>query len=101
VDCDILTQGLIGLIEYLYHQGIASFPEAQLKRTLSLACLAQSNFRIGDRSESLPGCAQVRTKVCRKEYGWSVGLVYDPRRLPGVTTARPRVAGVLHFCARS
>jgi hypothetical protein len=35
VDCDILTQGLIGLIEYSYHQGIASFPEAQLKRTLS------------------------------------------------------------------
>jgi hypothetical protein len=28
VDCDILTQGLIGLIEYSYHQGIASFPEA-------------------------------------------------------------------------
>jgi hypothetical protein len=28
VDCDILTQGLIGLIEYSYHQGIPSFPEA-------------------------------------------------------------------------
>jgi hypothetical protein len=25
-----------------------------------------------------------------------VGLVYDPRGLPGVTTARPGVAGVLH-----
>jgi hypothetical protein len=35
VDCDILTQGLIGLIEYSYHQGIPSFLEAQLKRTLS------------------------------------------------------------------
>jgi hypothetical protein len=51
---------------------------------------------MGDRPESLPGCAQVRTKVCRKDYGWSVGLVYDPRGLPGVTTARPGVAGVLH-----
>jgi hypothetical protein len=25
VDCDILTQGLIGLIEYSYHQGIPFF----------------------------------------------------------------------------
>jgi hypothetical protein len=30
MDCDILTQGLIGLIEYTYHQGIPSFPEAHL-----------------------------------------------------------------------
>jgi hypothetical protein len=28
VDCDILTQHLIGLIEYSYHQGIPSFSEA-------------------------------------------------------------------------
>jgi hypothetical protein len=34
VSCDILTQGLIGLIEYSYHQGIPSFLEAQLQRTL-------------------------------------------------------------------
>jgi hypothetical protein len=33
--------------------------------------------------------------VYRKEYGWSVRLVYDPRELTGVTTARPGVAGVL------
>jgi hypothetical protein len=26
-----------------------------------------------------------------------MGLVYDPRGLPGVTTARPRVAGVLEM----
>jgi hypothetical protein len=51
---------------------------------------------MGDRPKSLPGCAQVRTKVCRKDFGWSVGLVYDPTGLPGVTTARPGVAGVLH-----
>jgi hypothetical protein len=37
----------------------------------------------------------VRIKVCRKDYGWSVGLVYDPKGLPGVTTVRPGVAGVL------
>jgi hypothetical protein len=50
---------------------------------------------MGDRPGSFPGCAQVRTKVHRKDYGWSVGLVYDPRGLPGVTIARPGVAGVL------
>jgi hypothetical protein len=31
--CDILAQGLIGLIGYLYQQGIPFFPEAYLKRT--------------------------------------------------------------------
>jgi hypothetical protein len=35
VDCNILTQGLIGLIEYSYHQNIPSFLKAQMKRTLS------------------------------------------------------------------
>jgi hypothetical protein len=39
VDCDILTQGLIRLIEYSYHQGIPSFLEPQLKRTLALSVL--------------------------------------------------------------
>jgi hypothetical protein len=28
--CDILTQGLIGLVEYSYHKGIPSFSEAKL-----------------------------------------------------------------------
>jgi hypothetical protein len=43
VDCDILTQGLIVLIEYLYHQCISSFSEAHLQRTprLSVLCLEQ------------------------------------------------------------
>jgi hypothetical protein len=52
---------------------------------------------MGDQLGSFPECAQVRTKVCRKDYGWSVGLVYDPRGLPGVTTARPGVVGVLQM----
>jgi hypothetical protein len=49
VDCDILAQGLIGLIEYSYHQGIASFLEAQLKRTLGLSVLGsptEKNSRV-------------------------------------------------------
>jgi hypothetical protein len=37
-----MTQGLIGLIEYSYHQGIPSFLEAQLQRTPGL--------RMGDRT---------------------------------------------------
>jgi hypothetical protein len=52
---------------------------------------------MGDRLRSFPRCAQVRIKVHRKDYGWSVRLVYDPRGLIGVTTARPGVAGVLQF----
>jgi hypothetical protein len=50
---------------------------------------------MGDRPGCLPGCAQVRTKVPRKDLGWFVGLVYDLRELSGVTTVRPRMAGVL------
>jgi hypothetical protein len=50
-----------------------------------------------DQLRSLLGCTQVRTKVCRKDYGWYVGLVYDHRGLSGVTTARPGVVGVLQM----
>jgi hypothetical protein len=45
VDCDILTQGLIGLVEYLYHQCIPSFPEDQLKRTMRLSVLDPEQFQ--------------------------------------------------------
>jgi hypothetical protein len=47
VDCDILTQGLIGLIEYSYHQGIPSFPEAHLQRTPGLYVLGPEQFQDG------------------------------------------------------
>jgi hypothetical protein len=36
-------------------------------------------------------------KSVKKDYGWSVGLVYDHRRLSGVTTVRPEVAIVLQM----
>jgi hypothetical protein len=52
---------------------------------------------MGDRLGSFPGCAQVRTKVYRKDYGWSVRLVYDPKGLSGVMTTRPGVTGVLQM----
>jgi hypothetical protein len=54
---------------------------------------------MSDRPENFLRCARVRIKMCRKDYDWSVGLVYNPRELPGVTTARPGVAGVLQVFA--
>jgi hypothetical protein len=52
VDCDILAlvygdilaQGLIELIVYLYQQGASSFSEAYLKRTSKLSVLGLSNL---------------------------------------------------------
>jgi hypothetical protein len=34
-------------------------------------------------------------KVCIKDSCWSVGTMYDPRELPGVSNACPGVDGVL------
>jgi hypothetical protein len=47
VDCDILAQGLIGLIEYSYHQGIPSFLKAHLQRTTGLSVLDLEQFQDG------------------------------------------------------
>jgi hypothetical protein len=47
VDCDILTQDLIGLIEYSYHQDIPSFLEAHLQRTLVLSVFGSEQFQNG------------------------------------------------------
>jgi hypothetical protein len=45
VDCDIMTRGLIGLIEYSYHQGIPSFLGAHLQRTPELSVLVLEQFQ--------------------------------------------------------
>jgi hypothetical protein len=34
-------------------------------------------------------------KVCTKDLCWSVGTIYDPRELPGVSTAVQGLDGVL------
>jgi hypothetical protein len=47
VDCDILAQGLIGLIEYTYHQCIPSFLEGRLKRTPMLSVHDPKQFQDG------------------------------------------------------
>jgi hypothetical protein len=59
--------------------------------------LARGNFRMGNRQGSLPGCAQVRIKLYKKDLCWFVRLVYDPRELLRVTTIRFRVARVLQI----
>jgi hypothetical protein len=46
-ECDILAQVLIVLIEYSYQQGIPSFLEAQLKRTLGLIMLGPEQYQDG------------------------------------------------------
>jgi hypothetical protein len=47
VDCDILTQGLIGLIKYSYYQGIPSFLKAHLQTSLGLSMLGSEQFQDG------------------------------------------------------
>jgi hypothetical protein len=47
VDCDILAQGLIRLIEYSYHQSIPSFLEARLQRTSGLSVFGLEQFQDG------------------------------------------------------
>jgi hypothetical protein len=47
VDCDILGQGLIWLIEYSCHKGIPSSPEAQMQKTPGLSILGPEQFRDG------------------------------------------------------
>jgi hypothetical protein len=45
VDCDILTRGLIELIEYSYHQDIPSFLKIHMQRTLVLSVLGREQFQ--------------------------------------------------------
>jgi hypothetical protein len=45
VNCYILAQCLIELIEYSYQQGIPSFPKTHLQRTLGFSVLGSEQFR--------------------------------------------------------
>jgi hypothetical protein len=40
-------------------------------------------------------------KVCRKDLCWSVGKVYGPRGLPGVSTTGPGVDGMLQVVSEA
>jgi hypothetical protein len=50
---------------------------------------------MSDRPGSFLECALVRTKYAQKTLCWSVGTIYGPRELPGVSTAGSRVDTVL------
>ena len=67
IGCEILAQGLTGLIEYSYQQVATSFPEAHLEGTPRLSVLGPEHSQgwVTDR-EVLPGCARVRTKCAEK-----------------------------------
>jgi hypothetical protein len=40
-------------------------------------------------------------KVRTKDTCWSVGTIYNPRELPGVSTVSPIVDRVLHICRQA
>jgi hypothetical protein len=42
---------------------------------------------MGDRPESFSRVCMSEDKVCTKDPCWSVGTIYDPRELSGVSTA--------------
>jgi hypothetical protein len=71
--CDILTQGLIGLIKYSYHQGIPSFPEAQLQRTLGLSVLGPEHFQDGCPTGKFSRVCTSEDKSAQKRLGLGYG----------------------------
>jgi hypothetical protein len=46
---------------------------------------------MGDRPGSFSRVRMSEDKVCTKDPCWSVGTIYDPRELPGVSTAGPGI----------
>jgi hypothetical protein len=46
---------------------------------------------MGDRPGSFSRVRMSEDKVCTKDSCWSVGTLYDPRELPGVSTAGPGI----------
>jgi hypothetical protein len=46
---------------------------------------------MGDRPGSFSRVRISEDKVCRKDPCWSVGTIYDPRELPGVSNVGPRI----------
>jgi hypothetical protein len=46
---------------------------------------------MGDRPGSFSRVCMSKDKVCTKDLCWFVGTIYDPRELPGVSTAGPGI----------
>jgi hypothetical protein len=46
---------------------------------------------MGDRPGSFSWVRMSEDKVCTKDLYWSVGTIYDPRVLPGISTIGPGI----------
>jgi hypothetical protein len=46
---------------------------------------------MGGRSGSFSWVRMSEDKVCTKDPCWSMGTIYDPRELPGVSTVGPGI----------
>jgi hypothetical protein len=46
---------------------------------------------MGDRPGSFPRVRMSEDKVCTKDPCWSMGTIYDPSNLPGLSTAGPGI----------
>jgi hypothetical protein len=81
VDGDILTQGLIQLIEYSYQQCASSFSEAYLERTSELCVLGLEQSWDGWPTEKSSRVRMSENKVRTKGSCWYMGMLYDSRGL--------------------
>ena len=57
--------------------------------------LGLEQFGMGDQPRKFYRVCMSEDKVRTKDMCWSVGMIYDPRELPGVSTAGPGVDKVL------
>jgi hypothetical protein len=53
--------------------------------------LGLEQFWIGDRPGSFSRVRMSEDKVFTKDLCWPVGTIYDPREMPGVSTAGPGI----------
>jgi hypothetical protein len=95
VDGDILAQCLTKLIEYSYQQGAFSFSKACLERNMGLSVLGLKQSWYGWPTRKSSRVCMSEDKVRTKDSCWSMGMIYDPRGLPGVSTAGLGVVRVL------
>jgi len=79
--CNILAQGLIGLIGYLYQQVTTFFPKAHLQITLKLSVLGLEKFTHGCWPESSSWVRMSEDKVRKKDWCCSVRAIYVLQKL--------------------
>jgi hypothetical protein len=95
VDCDILTQGLIGFDRILIPPRYTFFFGSPTEKNSRLGVLGLEQFHDGWLIEKSSQVHISEDKSVQKRLELVCRLVYDPRGLLGVMTIRSRVAGVL------